>query len=108
MARGVSRSPAVGALGPRQLRPCARPTLADRVLRLVVRALVKRRAGQGAHGQGRPALTGGAQGRARGEGPVFAVMARVGSCALGEGGFRCHQVYYWGGIMCPLVRCVLR
>jgi len=73
----------------------------------VVRALVKRRAGQGACDRGCPALTRGAQGSAQGEGPVFAVMAGVGSRALGEGGFCCCRVYYWGGIVCPLVRCVL-
>jgi len=74
----------------------------------VVWALVKMRAGRGACNRGRPALTGGAQGSAQGEGSVFAVMAGVGSRALGEGGFRCRRAYYWGGIVCPLVRCALR
>jgi len=82
--------PAVGALGLWRLRPCARPTFADGVLRLVVRVLAKRRAGRGACDRGRPALTGGAQGSAQGEGSVFAIMAGVGLRALGEGGFCSH------------------
>jgi len=108
MATAVPHFPAVGALGPQRLRPCARPTFADGVLRLVVRALVKKRTGRGACDRGCPALTGEGAGGAQGEGSVFAVMAGVGSRALGEGGFRCRRAYYWGGIVCPLVRCALR
>jgi len=69
-AHGGSHFPAVGAQGPRRLRPCARPTLADGVLRLVVRALVERRAGRGACDRGHPAThrgrrRGAHKGRAR-------------------------------------------
>jgi len=104
---GPRRHPLPGGWGtrPRRLRPCARPTFADGVLRLVVRVLVKMRAGRGACDRGRPALTGGAQGSAQGEGSVFAVMAGVGLRAQGEGGFCSHRGYYWGGIVCPLVGC---
>jgi len=62
------------------------------------------RAGQGACDRGRPALTGGAAGeRARG-GLGFCRHGRGRHRARGEGGFRCHRGYYWGGIVCPLVR----
>jgi len=104
-ARGGSRFPAVGALGPRRLRPCARPTFADGVLRLVVRALIKRCAGRGACDRGRPALTGEGAGSAQGEGSVFCCHGRGRHRAQGEGGFRSHRGYYWGGIVCLLVRC---
>jgi len=103
-AHGGSHFPAVGAQGPRRLRPCGGPTLADEVFRLVVRALVRRRAGRGACDRGRPALTGEAAGeRARG-GLGFCRHGRGRHRARGEGGFRCHWGYYWGGIVCPLVR----
>ena len=83
------------------------PTFADGLLRLVVRGISKMAHGPGRLRPGTPGTYQGAQGSTQGEGPVFAVMAGVRSRTLGEGGFRCHQVYYWGGIMCPLVRCVL-
>jgi len=103
-ATAAPHFPAVGALGPRRLRPCARPTFADGVLRLVVRALVRSaRAGAPATGDARR-LPGKGQGSAQGEGSVSAVMAGVGTARWGRGGFRCRRGYYWGGIVCPSVR----
>jgi len=85
-AHGVSRAPAVGALGPRRLRPCARPTFADGLLRLVVWALVKMRAGRGACDRGRPALTRGDAGERSRGGLGFCCHGRGRHRAQGEGG----------------------
>jgi len=62
-------------------------------------------AGRGACGQGHPgSYWGGAGERARG-GPGICRHGRGRHCALGEGGFRSRRGYYWGRIVCPLVRC---
>jgi len=71
VAHGVSCSLAVRARGPRRFCPCDRPTLADGLLRLVVRVLVRRCTGWGACGRGCPVSYQGGAGECARGGPGF-------------------------------------